>query len=92
MKATPQLPPVSRRPGTAFGWILVTSPVIALVAPLPYPTTSLVNAALEQSDLPIARIDVKSPSSVTLPSMSMPASAASRSCRRDLLRTAERGL
>lgn len=53
--------PASWRARTAFGWILVTSLVIALVAPPPYLTTSLVDVVQEQSDLPIARNDVERP-------------------------------
>jgi uncharacterized membrane protein len=51
----------SWRARTAFGWFLLTSLLIALVAPLPYLTSSLADVAREQGDLPIAQNYVARP-------------------------------
>ena len=58
--------PATWRARAAFGWNLLTSLLIALVAPLPYLTTSLADVAREQSDLPIAQNYVERPSAVQL--------------------------
>ena len=59
-------PAATWRGRTAFGWILLTSLLIALVAPLPHLTTSLADVAREQSDLPIARNYLERPFAVQL--------------------------
>lgn len=48
-------PTATWRGRTAYGWILLTSLLIALVAPLQYLTSSLADVAREQTDIPIAR-------------------------------------